>query len=348
MARQKIRLPDQIRRTNGSVADAQIADRITARFLGIIRKIGLNRLVGMLRNQANGAFVSTYRAVRPNAEKFATYAFLFRQDECFIHRQGEMRYIILNANGEMFATCAGVQEIQRGFHLRRGKFLATQPVATAADAHASPRSLYRRADIQIQRLSQRTGFLRAIQHRQRTGAFRQGTQQHLRRERAKKSHLHYADLFPLQAQRADGFRCRLRAGTHQEQHAFRIRCAGVIKQLHRPSRHAPYLLHALLHRLRHRQIAGISRFPSLKVYVRILARSLLMWMLRIHAACPKLPQPLPRHQRLQLFRRQHLKALDFMARAESVKKMQHRHAAFQRRQMCHHGQIRRFLHRSGA
>ena len=71
MACHEIGLVDIVRRANGLVAEAQVADRHAAGLLRVILEVGLDIFVGMVADDLGGVLVGADRAVAAQAPELA-------------------------------------------------------------------------------------------------------------------------------------------------------------------------------------------------------------------------------------------------------------------------------------
>jgi hypothetical protein len=92
---------DQVGGLNRALAEAQMADRDAARFLGIIGEVGLGVHIGVVADDLDGAFVGPDRAVGAQPPEFALHGALLRDIEALFHRQRSLGHIVGDAHCEV-------------------------------------------------------------------------------------------------------------------------------------------------------------------------------------------------------------------------------------------------------
>ena len=296
MAREKVRLPNQVRRANWRRPYPQMTDRVPTGFLGVIRKIRLHLPIRLRAHHFYGALVCSNRAICAQPKELAADNALVRQGKMRVYRQGQVRHIVVDTDGEVLPSFHRVQRIKHILDHCGCELLAAQPVPSAADLCRPSGSKQRRAHVQIQRFTECAGLLRAVKHSDPLRALRDSRQQRFCRERTEQANPHHTDFLPRPHECPRGFLRRLRARPHQHQHFLRVRHTRVGEQTHRAPRQRRDAVHRVLHDFRQGEVVWVRCFPPLKIHVRILTRPLLMRMLRVHGARPELLDLRPRQQ----------------------------------------------------
>ena len=186
--------------------EAQMASRQAAGFFGVILEVSLHILVGIVTDDFAGILVGADRAVGAETPEFAGNNALSRSHDVFADRQGQVRYIIVDADGEVVPLFAG-HVVKDCFDLCRRRILGGEAVTAAQQGHPAAGLQQCGADVLIKRLTQCAGFLGAIQRRQNPAACRKRGKQMLHGKRPVQMHLNHADLFSLFVEIVHHFAC---------------------------------------------------------------------------------------------------------------------------------------------
>jgi hypothetical protein len=122
-----------------------------------------------------------------------------------------------------------------------GELLRRQAVAAADDVAPADAVgvVQRRHDVEEQRLADRAGLLRAVQHRDAPRGGRQRLHERPRGEGAVDAHLDDPDALPALVEGGHGLRRGLGARAHDDHHPLDLRVPGVVDDLHAPAVRSP-------------------------------------------------------------------------------------------------------------
>ena len=170
------------------MAEAQVALGDAAGLLGVILKIGLHILLGVVADDLDRVLVGAHGAVAAKAPELAADGTLVSGDHVLADRQGMERHIVGNAHGEVVLLFPG-HVVVHGDHLGGCGVLAGQAVAAAQHGQVPAAVEQHGADVLVQRLAVGAGLLGAVQHRYRLAAHRQSRQEMFGAEGTVQPHL---------------------------------------------------------------------------------------------------------------------------------------------------------------
>ena len=250
----------------------QVALGHTAGLLRVILKVGLRILIGIVADDLDGVFVGAYRAVRAETPELAGDDRLAGGDDILAHGQGQMGYIVVDADGEMISLFAR-HIIKHGLNVRRNGILGAEAVASAEDLHGGKAALAQGgADVLIQRLARSAGLLGAVEHGDALDRLGQRRDQMPGREGTVEVHLHHTDLFAARVEVVDDLHRGLTDGAHCDDDALGVRRAVVVKELIIAPGERVDFVHLLLHDLRQRIVGRVAGLTGLEEGVGILQR----------------------------------------------------------------------------
>ena len=339
----KIRHRHIIGRKDRRVAEAQMALRHAARLFRVVLKVRLHVLVRVVADDLDAVLVRADRAVAAKAPKFTGDRALIRRDDIFANAQRVPRHIVRDADGEV-VLALGTHVVVDRDHLRGRRILTGQAVTAAQ--HRDVPSLLReyRADIFIERLAVRAGFLCAVEHGDSLAGLRQRPEKILRAERTVEVHLKEADLAALCAQIFDDFLQAARNAAHRDNDMLGVRVPIVVEEVVVAARQLVDLAHVIFDDGWNSLIIGVDCLAQLEGRVGVDDGGAHERMLTVERVAAEAPNGVPVDEFAQVLVVQHLDLLDLMARAEAVKKVHKRYAALDRAQMCDRRQVHALLH----
>jgi len=168
---------DEIGRVDRLLTEAQMADGGCSRLAGVVDEVALRVASRIRSDDLDGVLGRTDGAVRTQTEEDRRER-VGRGAEIGRYRQRKMRHVVVDADREAPLGLVGGQFGEHGGRHRRGVLLARQAVASADDRrHAGVEAggILRGGNHHIgeQRLAGSTGFLGAVEHRDRGGGGRQ-------------------------------------------------------------------------------------------------------------------------------------------------------------------------------
>ena len=251
------------------VPEAQVALGYTAGLLGVILKVCLRILVGIVADDLDGVLVRTDSSVRSETPELAGDNALAGCNDVFTHGERGVCDVIIDADCEMVLLFAE-HVVKHSLDMGRDGILGRKAVAPAENLDAAFALGESGADIRKERLASAAGFLRPVEDADALYRCRQGCQQVLCRERPVQMDLDHADLLTLCGEIIHNFQHRLTDGTHGDDHALSIRCAVVVEELIISAGQGIDGIHLLLHDLRKSVVGRVAGFAGLEEGVGVL------------------------------------------------------------------------------
>ena len=135
MASHKVLRLDQIGRTDGGLAEAEMALGQAAGFLGVIDEISLAIEVRRMADDLDGVFVGTHSAVGAHTPELSAGLTDGRGVDVAGHRQGGVSHIVYDAYGKSVLGDPCFQVFEHVNNLAGGGVFGTEAVAAAYDVH---------------------------------------------------------------------------------------------------------------------------------------------------------------------------------------------------------------------
>jgi len=237
MARDEVGFSNEIRRANGLGSKAQMRSSNRATLFRVINEVALHVIVRARPDDLDGILVRAHGAIRAEPiEQRADRTRVFGGERRIVVQTG-VGDVILNPDREFVLGPCLLELVEDALHHGRREFLRGNPIAPANYARVfevararSGKIFAKRGDnILIKRFTQRARLLGAIEHGNRSDSQRQRCHKGLCSERPIQPHLQQAKLLSPRVQMADSFFNRARARSHNNDHAFGIRCAHVVE-----------------------------------------------------------------------------------------------------------------------
>ena len=347
VAGHKVCLLYQIGGENGLLAEAQMAAGDAEGLLGVVLKIGLGILIGIVADDLDGILVSAHGAVAAKTPELTADHFLVGEGQAGPNGQRAVCHIIFDTHSEAGERLILQQVIENRLDLSRGGVLGGETVTAAADVGGVLAVGVGGADGQIQRIARRAHFFAAVQHRDLLHRFGQRLQEVFCGERVEQMDLQIADLFPLGVQVRHGLPGCAADRTHGHDDPGRIRSAVVVENVIISAGDGVDLLHVVFHRVRQLVIGTVIGFAELEVNVRILDGIAQRGMIRIQGRLAETAHRIPIQKLAELLIGNGPDFLDLVGGAKTIKEVQERDPTFDGRQMGHAGQVHNFLHTAG-
>ena len=246
--------------------------------------------------------------------------------------------------------------VEHAFDHRRRELLRREPVATADDARrdgvrrlVGVHGLVQRGPhVEVERLTDRTRLLRAVQHGDRPARRRQRPQERLGREGPVQPHRDQAHRLAALDHRVDRLGRGAGGRAHHHDHAVGVERAAVLDQRVLPAGALRQLVEHLLHDARDGQVERVRRLAGLEEHVGVLGRAPHHRPVRRHAPEPEVEQVRIADQGAEVVVVQQLDLGDLVAGAEAVEEVQERDPRPQRRRVGHEREVLGLLHRRRA
>ena len=205
VARDEARPADQVAGSDRLGPEAQVRDRDRAGLLRVVDEVALRVQVGAFPDDLDRVLVRTHGAVAPEPVEDGSHGLVVLGVEGRVERQARAADVVDDADGEVRRGLGVVERVERGFGHRRSELLRGQPVAPAEHArHAAGEPRPSGADllgegghdVLVQRFARGPGFLRPVEHGDRSRRLGQRGDQRPGGERTEQAHLHEADTLP--------------------------------------------------------------------------------------------------------------------------------------------------------
>ena len=276
MAAHEARLRDEIRRVDRLRAEAQVRDRLRPGLLGVVDEVPLGLQILLGAEDLDRVLVRADGSVGAEAEEHRAHR---------LRRLDVKRRVVVDARaGDVVGDPDREPPLRPllpqflehpGDHPRR-ELLRREAIATADHARhqlalaVGMRFTQRREDVEEQRLAERAGLLRPVEHGDVPHARRERLHERLCGKRAVQPEL--SDTDPLAARRQVGHRLAHRVPTraHDDDHALRVRVTAVVDEPVVATGAIAELAHRLLDHVRDAVIERVDGLARLEVDVGIL------------------------------------------------------------------------------
>ena len=200
--------------------------------------------------------------------------------------------------------------------------------------------------VEEERLSDRAGLLRPVEHGDVTNAGRQRRDELLRRERPVEPDLEDADLLAARVQRGDGLLDRLAAGAHHDQHTIGLGVPEVVDDVVAAADAIGELRHRSFDGPRHARVERIDGLARLEVDVRVLRGAADERAFRRERPVAMRVHELVWHECAQVVVGEQLDRVQLVRGSEPIEEMHERHARPKRRRLRDQREVVGLLHRS--
>ena len=351
VAGDEVRRVDEVFALNGRLAESEVGNGDAARLLGVIEEVRLRIHIGVVADDLDGVLVCTDRAVRTEAVELAARGAGGGGVELLGEIERGVRHVLVNTHGEVVLGLVFFKVLVDGKHHGGVEFLGTESVSAADDLDVLHALFQERgAYVEVERLAQRSGFLRSVENGDLLAALGNGGDERVRHEGTVQADFDKAVLLALCVELVDGFFHRLGARAHDDDDLFGVGSAHIVKQVVASARERVHLVHHLLHDGGRRKVVAVRRLAVLEVGVAVLRGAALNGMLGVEGACAEFRHVLGKallvEDRLHLLIGNDVDLGDFVRGTEAVKEIDERHACAERGQMRHEREVHDLLHRA--
>ncbi|OPY77541.1 MAG: hypothetical protein A4E70_02570 [Syntrophus sp. PtaU1.Bin005] len=315
----------------------------TPGFFRVIGEIRLGEQVGVLADDLDRLLVRTDGSVGADAPEFAGCRARRGRREFFAHFKGGIADIVDDAHREGSLGAPLIQIFVNGLHHGRREILTAEPVPSADDKLSGVLFQDRRADLQVQGLSNAHRGLEPVENGYFLDRPRQNLEEVLPGEGKVKPDLDEAELGPPRVQIIDGPFNDVAARSHGDDDFVRFGMAHVIKEVIGSSGQFADLSHFLFHDARQFRIIGRAGFAVLKKDIGALRCAAHLGMLRIHGPGPEAVNGVPVHESGHVGVLDQFDLLDDHGGPEPVKAMDEWEAGLDARQMGDQPQVHDLL-----
>ncbi|CDC68726.1 putative uncharacterized protein [Oscillibacter sp. CAG:155] len=344
VAGHEVSLVDVVRRLDGLVAEAQVADGHAAGLLGVILEVCLNILVGMVADDLDGVLVGADGTIAAQAPELALDGALGSHAGSGLLLQAEVRDIIHDADGELTLHLVLVQLVIDSEHGSRRGILGTQTVTAADNLDVGLAGVGQSGDnIHVQRLALCAGLLGAVQHGDLLAGSGDGSQQLVRTERTIQVNLHHADLLAVSGHVVDDLLGHVADGTHGDDHALSVGSTIVVEELIVGAQLLVDLAHVLLHHIGQSVVVGVAGLTMLEEDIAVLVRAAHVGALGVQGVLAERGNGVHIAHFLQIVVIPHGNLLDLVRGPETVEEVDEGNTALDSSQMGHGSQVHDLL-----
>ena len=344
VAGHKVSHGDIVGAVDGLMAKAQVGLGNAAGLLGVILEVSLSVLIGVVTDDLDGVLVGANGTIGAQTPELAGDDGLAGGDDILANGQGQMRNVIVDADGEVVLLLT-LHVVEHGLHLGRSGILGTQAIAAAQSLDvgtlAFPQSV---AHIQIQRLAGSAGLLSAVQNGQALAGSGNLLQQTLHGEGTEQMDLNEADLLAALHQIINNLQQGLADGAHSHHNALSIGSTVVVEQLIVAASDLVDLAHVLLDNGGQRIIGAVAGLAGLEESIGILQGVAQSGMLGAQGMILEALNSVPIQHLAQILIVQNLDLLNLVRGPEAIEEMLEGDGALDGGQVGNGSHIHSLLH----
>ena len=348
VAGDEIGLVDKVGGFNGGFTEAQVRNGKTAALFGVVRKIALSVHIGMVADDFDAVLVCAHRSVGTKSVELAAACSLGGSVDEFFDGERSVRHVVGDAHREVvFGIFLFKVFVNRANH-GGVEFLAAQSVSAAVNLDVAAAGFGKRcANVEVKRFAQRACFFSAVKHRDFLYGSGNSVHKVFYGERTVKSYFQKANFLALFCKIIDRFFRRFAARTHHDDDFFGVGRSVILIKLILSARELRYLFHHFLDDAGYSLVIFVGSLAVLEINVAVLSGAHLNGMLGIKRARFEASDIFHIHKGKNLVV---FDAVDFaylVAGAESVEKVEERHAGFKRGKVRDKRKVHDFLHGIG-
>ena len=262
----------QIGGADAVISKTEVRTGKSSRFLGVVSKIGLHVLVGIVSDNLDGVFVGPNRSVGPQPVKLG-FVGRFIHRNLLNFRQRFERHIIHNSDGEIVFRQVHRQVVVHRDNLSRSSIFRRQTVNTSDDHRSIFSPVETVFHIQIKRLSGSAGFFCPVENGNSPGCFRDDRQKCFGLERTIQVNGHHTHFFTVGVFVVNHFADGFGNGTHGNNYSLRLGIAVIVKQSVLTAGDGCQSFEVFLNNTRNSIVKRVSRFTGLEINIVVLSRS---------------------------------------------------------------------------
>ncbi|MPM40672.1 hypothetical protein SDC9_87318 [bioreactor metagenome] len=320
----------EVRRLDGLLSEAEVGNRDAAGLLRVIGEIALGVQVSLVADDFDGVLVGAHRSVGAEAPELAADGPFRCGGDLLGGRKRGKGHVVGDADGEMVPGLVGLEVIEYGLDMGRGRVLGSEAVPSADDKRLDSLVFEERADILVQGISESADFLAPVEDRNALHGGRKGIEEEFLREGPVQVHFNDSRLFSPGVQVVDCLLDRLADGTHGHYDVLGVRCTVVVEGMVLAARELFDLLHVGLDDLGDIGVEAVDGFLRLEEDIRVLGGPLLVGMLRVQRAGLEPGDGIIIDNLREVVIFEDVDLLDLVGGAESVKEVQEGDAGLDR------------------
>ncbi len=351
VAGDEARGPDEVGGADRLRTEAQVRDRDPARLLRVVDEVALGEVVGLLADDLDRVLVRADGAVRAEAEEDGSRHGGRLGVEGGVPRQGEMRHVVDDADGEAALRLLLAQLVEDSLDHRGRELLGGEPVAPADDLRFDrkrrgpvfPRVAKDRHDVQEERLADGAGLLGPVEDGDCLHRLREGSEEGGGVEGAVEADLQDADLLAAGEEVLHRLVDHVGAGAHENDHALGLGVAHVVEEVVGAARQLLEGFHRLLHLAGAGVVIGVARLAGLEEAVGVLRGAAQDREVGREGAFPLGRDEVLAHHGEEVVVSEELDLGDLARGPEAVEEVKERDLRKERGAMRDGGQVVRFL-----
>ncbi len=347
MAGDEVGLADQIRGRDGFGSEPQVRDGHGTGLLRVVDEVALRIAIGLGPDDLHGVLVRADGAVAAQPVEDRPDDIIGFGPATLVDRQAGVGDVVDDADREVVLRRIGRELVEYRPHHRRGELLRRQAVAPADDpGHGVPTTFDQGSDhIGVQRLADRSGFLRAIEYGDRCRRGGQHCVEGLGVEGAVEPDPDDGDLLASRLRSLDGFDRGTEPRAHHHDDPVGVGCAPAFEQAVAAAGELEEPIHLAAHAVGHGEMEGVGGLACLEEHVGVLCRAPQDRAVRVETV-----EPMSFDQVVVDHRPHHVVADggdggDLVRGPEAVEEVQERHPGPQRRRVRDQGHVLGLLYR---
>ena len=277
VARDEVRLVDEVGCADGLVGEAQVGHGQTAGLLGVIGEVALRVFFGVVADDFDAVLVRADGAVGAEAVELAGDGGRVGDVDFFFDFQRSARHVVGDADGEVVLLALVHILVDRRSH-GRIEFLAAEAVSAAEHFRLDLLFVKRGDDVEIERFAEGTRFLGAVEHGDFLCGLGERGNELFHGEGTVKSDFEHADFLSFRVEVIDRLFDCFRTATHKDDDAVGVLCAVVVDEVILSARNGRDLVHHRLDDAGDGVVILVGGFSVLEVDVGVLRRARLMRM----------------------------------------------------------------------
>ena len=284
VARDEVRLIDEVGALDRFVAEPQVGNGDTARLLGVVSEISLRVFFGVVADDLDRVLVAADGAVRAETVELAADRAGGSRVDLLGDGQRAPGHVVVDADGEVAHRLFGVHVLEHGVDHRGVELLAAEPVSAADDLDVAARLVEGGDDVEIERFARAAALFDAVEHGDLLDARGDRSRKLRDVERTIEPDFEHAGLAAVRVEIVDRLFDRLRAAAHQNDDLFGVLRAVVFIQRVASAGDLEHVVHRLFDDRGDGVVILVARLSSLEVDVGVLRGASLSGVLGVERA----------------------------------------------------------------
>ena len=321
VAGHKVSHGDIVGGADGLMAEAQMALGDAAGLLGVVLKVGLSVLVGVVADYLDGVLVCADSTVGAKTPELAGDDALAGGDDVLAHGQGQEGNVVIDADSEVVLHFA-LHVVVDSLHVGGDGVLGAETIAATQNGDMTEVALAQSgADILEERFTCGAGLLGAVKNGDDFNRLGQSREQMLYGEGAVEMYLNHTHVLAALVEVVHDLVQSLADGAHSHDDVLCVFCAVVVEELVITAGQLTDGLHLLFNYLGQSGVGSVAGLAGLEEGVGILQGGADGGMLGVERMVTEALHSVPVKQLCQILIVQHFDLLQLVGGAEAVKEM---------------------------